>query len=105
VSAVRERSVECFSEVFGLGPEEQGFIAVVDFQLMFSFLVEMEDCQHCFCTRPLSFNFQVWRYPPTVAVSFLSTLSTVCQSPSAYMIVSLLAYTYVLETVVDKTEM
>jgi len=34
----------------------------------------------------LSFNFQVWRYSPTVAMSLLSTPSTACQYPSACMI-------------------
>jgi len=52
----------------------------------------------------LSFNFQVWRYLPTVAMSLLSTLSTVCQSPSACMVARSLVHAYVLETVVDKSE-
>ena len=30
-----------------------GFNVVVDFQPTFSFLVEMEDCQHCFCSAEL----------------------------------------------------
>ena len=40
--------------VGGLGAEEQGFIVVVDFQLMFNFLAgEMEDCRHYFCSTEL----------------------------------------------------
>jgi len=46
VSAVRERPVQRYSEVFGLGAEGQGFVVEVDFQLTFGFLVEMEDCRH-----------------------------------------------------------
>jgi len=46
--------VQRYSEVCWFGPEERGFIVVVDFQLTFSFLVvEMEDCQHCFCSTEL----------------------------------------------------
>jgi len=46
---VRERPVQCYSEVFGLGAEEQGFVVEVDFQLTFgSLVVEMEVCRHRF---------------------------------------------------------
>jgi len=49
VSAVRERPVQRYSEVFGLGAEGQGFVVVVDFQLTFSFLVvKVEDYRHRF---------------------------------------------------------
>jgi len=49
MSAVCERPVQRYSEVFGLGAEGQGFVIEVDFQLMISFLVvEMEDCRHRF---------------------------------------------------------
>ena len=49
VSAIRERHVQRYSEVFGLGAEGQGFVVDVDFQLTFGFLVaEMEDCRHRF---------------------------------------------------------
>ena len=42
---MRKRSVQRYSEVFGLGAEGQGFVVEVDFQLTLSFLVvEMEDC-------------------------------------------------------------
>jgi len=34
----------------------------------------------------MSFSFQVWCYSLTVAMSLLSTPSTACQSPSAFMI-------------------
>jgi len=36
---MRERPVQRYSEVFGLGAEGQGFVFVVDFQLTVSFLV------------------------------------------------------------------
>jgi len=50
VSAVRERPVQRYSDVFGCGAEGQGFVVEVDVQLTFGFLVvEMEDC-HCFDT-------------------------------------------------------
>jgi len=75
--------VQRYSEVCGLGAKRQGFVVVVDFQLTFGFLVvEVEDCQHCFCSSEL----QVWRYSPTVAISLLRIPSTVCQFPSARMI-------------------
>ena len=49
MSAIRERRVQRYSEVFGLGAEGQGFVVEVDFQLTFGFLVvEMEDCRHRF---------------------------------------------------------
>ena len=41
--------MQCYSEVFGIGAEGQGFVVDVDFQLAFGFLVvEMEDCRHHF---------------------------------------------------------
>ena len=55
-----------------LGPEEQGFFVVVDFQLTFSFLVvEMEERRKTANTASVvvSFNFQVWRYLPTIALA------------------------------------
>ena len=49
MSAIRERRVQRYSEVFGLGAERQGFVVEVDFQLTFGFLVvEMENCRHRF---------------------------------------------------------
>ena len=49
MSAVRERPVQRYSEVYGLGAEGQVFVVEVDFQLTFGFLVvEMEDCLHRF---------------------------------------------------------
>jgi len=104
--AVRECPVQHYSEVYVLGPEEQVFF-VLDFQLTFSFLVvDMEERRKTANTAfvVLSFNFQVWRYFPTVAMSLLSTLSTVCQSPSACMVARTLVQAYVLETVFGKSE-
>jgi len=44
VSAIHERPVQRYSEVFGLGAEGQGFVVVVNFKLTFSFLVvEVDD--------------------------------------------------------------
>jgi len=41
---IRDRPVQRYSEVFGIGAEGQGFVVEVDFQLTFSFLaVEVED--------------------------------------------------------------
>jgi len=49
VSAVRERPVQRYFEVFGLGAEGQGFVDEVDFRLTFGFLVvEIEDFRHRF---------------------------------------------------------
>jgi len=49
VSVVRDRPVQRYSGVFGLGAEGRGFVVEVDFQLTLSFLVvEMEDRRHCF---------------------------------------------------------
>jgi len=46
---IHERPIQRYSEVFGLRDEWQGFVAVVDFQLTFSFLVvEVEDRRHRF---------------------------------------------------------
>jgi len=42
VSAVRERPVQRYSEVFGLGAEGQGFVVKVDFQLTFGFRVHKD---------------------------------------------------------------
>ena len=54
MSAIRERPVQRYSEVFGLGAEEQGFIVEVDFQLTLSVLdVGVEDCRHRFCGAEL----------------------------------------------------
>jgi len=52
----------------------------------------------------LSFNFQVWRYLPMVAMSLFTTPSTVCQSPSACMIARSSAYAYFLEMVIGRSE-
>ena len=49
MSAIRERPVQRYSEVFGFGAEGQGFVVEADFQLTFGFLVvEMENCRHRF---------------------------------------------------------
>jgi len=101
--AMRERPVQHYSKVFGLGAEGQGFVVEVDFKLTFDFLVvEMEGCRHCFVV--LSFSLQIWRYSPTVAMSLLSTPSTAYQSPTACMIARSSAYAYFLETVFGKSE-
>ena len=102
VSAIRERPVQRYSEVFGLGAEGQGFVVVVDFQLTFNILVKVEGCRHRFVV--LSFIFQVWRYSPTAAISLLCTPSNACQSPSACMIARSSTYAYFLETVVVTSE-
>jgi len=75
---------------------------VVDFQVTFSLLFRWKTADTAFLV--LNFNFQVWKYSPTVAMSLLSTPSTVCQSPSACMIARSLAYVCFLEMVVVKSE-
>ena len=48
---MRERRVQRYPEIFGLGAEGQGFVVEVDFQLTFGFLVfdmDTEDCRHRF---------------------------------------------------------
>jgi len=45
--AMRERLVQRYYKVCGLGAEEQGFTVQVEFHITFSFLVvEVEDCRH-----------------------------------------------------------
>jgi len=47
VSAICERPAqEHYYEVFGIGAEGQVFVIEADFQLTFSFLIEMEDYRH-----------------------------------------------------------
>jgi len=58
VSTIHENLVQRYSEVFRLRAKGQGFVTEIDFELTFSFLVEMEDCHTVFVV--LSFNFQVW---------------------------------------------
>ena len=54
MSAIRERPVQRYLEVFGLGAEGQVLVVEVDFQLTLSFLVvEMEGCRHRFCSAQL----------------------------------------------------
>jgi len=90
-SLVRDCPVQHSSEVCGLGTKEQSFVVVVDFQLTFIFLVvKVKTVNTAFVV--LSFNFHIWKYSPTVAMSLLYTPSTVCQSPSACMIARSLAY-------------
>ena len=51
---LRERPVQRYSEVFGLGAEGEGFVVEDDFQLAFSFLVvKVEGCRHRFCSAEL----------------------------------------------------
>jgi len=49
VSAIHERALQRYSEVFGLRAKGQGFIIEADYQLKLSFLVvEVDDCRHRF---------------------------------------------------------
>ena len=67
------------------------FIVVVDLSSRLDFLLlRWKTTNTAFAA--LSFNFQVWRCSPTVAMSLLSNPSTACQSPSACMIAGSLAY-------------
>ena len=103
MSAIRERPVQRYSEVFGLGAEERGFVVEVDFQLILACLLLGRKSADTVCVV-LSFSFQVWRYSRTVAVSLPSTPSTACQSPSACRIGRSSAYAYILETVIGRSE-
>ena len=52
--AIRERPVQRYAEIFGLGTKRAGFIIEIDFQFTFGFLVvEMEDCRQRFCSSEL----------------------------------------------------
>jgi len=105
VSAVRERPVRLYSEVFTVSSEKKRRVVVVlHFKLTFSFLIiRMEVTNIVFVV--LSCSFQVWRYSPTVAASLVSSPSTACQSPSACMIGRSTSYAFFLETVVGRSEM
>ena len=65
VSAVRERPVQRYSEVFGLGAERQCFVVEVDFSSHLASLLRWKATDTVFVV--LSFSFQVWRYSHTVA--------------------------------------
>jgi len=67
---------------FGFGAKRQGFVVVVDFQLtLASLLLRCKTANTALSV--LSFNFQVWKYSPRVAISLLRNPSTICQFPSA----------------------
>jgi len=70
VSAVRERPVQRYSEVFRLGAEGQVFVVVFDFKLTFSFLVvEVEGCRHRLCSAELQLlSLEVFTYSCHVLV-------------------------------------
>jgi len=73
MSAIRERPAQCYSEVFGLRAEGQGFVVVFDLSSrLASLLLRWKAADTVFVV--VSFSFQVWRYSPTVAMSFVSTL-------------------------------
>ena len=67
-----------------LGSEQKSRVSslklTLDSHLTSFLIVEMEDFRHRFIV--LSFNIQVWRYLPIIAMCSLSTLYTTCQSPS-----------------------
>ena len=98
----------CYSDIFG--HEAKGRVWHWSyFQLMFSFLVEMvasvllrwKSADTVFVVP--SFNFQVWRYLPTVAICFGNTPSTVCLFPPTCMIARLSVYAYVLEMMISNS--
>ena len=67
VSAIRERSVQSYSDVFGRGAKRQGLTIVVYLRLTFGFRrVEVENSP---VLVVLIFNLQVWRYAARVAMS------------------------------------
>ena len=65
VSAIRERPVQCYSEVFGLGAEGQGSLLYLTFSSrLASLLLKWKAADTIFVV--LSFSFRVWLYSPTV---------------------------------------
>jgi len=78
VTAIRERPVQRYSEVFGFGAVRQGFVVEVDFQTTFSFLVvEVEDYRHRFCSAELYLpDLDVFTYSH---MSLLNTPSTILE--------------------------
>jgi len=79
VSAIRNRLVHRYSGVFGLGARGQRFVVDVDVTFsshLASLFLRWKTADTVFVV--LSFHFQVWRYPPKVAMSLLSTPSTAC---------------------------
>jgi len=69
-----------------LGSEQKCRVSLLYLNLssrLASFLLRWKAADTVFVV--LSFSFQVWRYSPTVAMSLVSTSSTACQSPSAWM--------------------
>jgi len=68
MSAIPERPVQCYSDVFGLGEKGQGFVVEPDFQLN-SLLLRWKTADAVFIV--LNLNIQVWRYLPTVSMSLL----------------------------------
>ena len=97
----REHPVQRYSEVFGLGAKGQGFVVEVDFQLTFSFLVvELEDCQHRFCSAELQLpGLEVFTYGRHVFAEH----NFHCLSPSECMIARSSANAHFLETVFGKS--
>jgi len=76
-----------------LGSEQKGRVALLYLTLsshLVSLLLRWKAADTVFVV--LNFNFHVWRYYPTVAMSLISTPSTACQSRSACMIARLPAY-------------
>jgi len=97
-------SAICEQPVFGL--RREGWVSLLYLtwsSCLASLLLRWKAANTVFVV--LSFNFQVWRYSPTVVMSLVRTPSTVCQSPSACMIVRSSAYACFLETVVGRSEM
>jgi len=72
---IRERPVQHYSEVLGSQTEGQDFVIEDDFQLTFSFLVEMEDGRQRFCGAELQ--------PPGLEL-FTYSRHVVADAPSAY---------------------
>ena len=83
--------------------EQKGMVSLLIFSSrLTSLLLRWKTANAAFVV--LSFNFQVWRYSPTVAMSLFCTPSTVFPSPWACMIARSLAYAYFLETMASRSE-
>jgi len=84
VPSIRERPVQRYSEVLYLGLEQKGRISLLwlTFSSRSASLLRWKTAATVFAV--LSFDFQVWRYSPMVAMSLLNTLSTACQTASLH---------------------
>ena len=85
MSAIRERPVHRYSEVFGFGAKGQVSSLKLSFSPRLASLLLIWKTADT-VSIVLRFNVQVSKYLPVVAMFLLNTASTACQTPSACMI-------------------